>query len=340
MSITGVAALVPLATDEPLGERIGGLIFWPILAVLLGILVWAFVRTRRGPSPRRAAKGAKPVDWTRPESYAEHHTVRWAGDPATFVPRPEHWPLAVAEVFGICSGAPWDRLRLPDTQAAREGIDEAWGIRSRPQLLSRLHWLLREGHRVDFEADVQHFAAMSDDEARALRASARTEDEREAAWRLLQVRADSRGIRSTRFEAWDLVRAAMIARAGYSIGWLTEAETIDTLNLLSAELQRTYSSWQQLGEHFTRARWFWGGTSDAASRSSDAHDESRTQALLAAPTGPWSRVPWQQPVPDSRVLLADALVAEDLVDDVPLDAPTRLARIVDEVVAERLRARL
>lgn len=54
----------------------------------------------------------------------------------------------------------------------------------------------------------------------------------------------------------------MFCRAGYSLGWLSEAETIDTLNLLSAQLQCEHSSWQEIGKHFTLTRWYWGGNSD------------------------------------------------------------------------------
>lgn len=333
-----------VVAEEPRGERLGPVIFWPLLILLLGVIAWSlYRRSRPGQAGAPRAKGSPTPakNWTRPEDYREHHRVVWEADAATFAPTAAHWPLAVAAVFGICTGDPWDRLEFRNLDNPRSGLQEAWGIRSRPQLLSRLHWILREGHRVNYDREVAAWAALDDAAAAEILRQLRggTEEEREAAWRLQQVRDDARGIREVNFEAWDLVRAAMLARAGYSLGWLSEAETVDTLNLLSAQLQRGYSCWQQLGEHFMRARWYWGGGSGLEAQQENAHDSSRQTALLDPQDGPWAHVPWTQPIPDSRVLLADALVAEGLIEEAPLESPTPLARVIDAVVAERLAER-
>ncbi|MEJ1087122.1 DUF1266 domain-containing protein [Microbacterium sp. Mu-80] len=333
-----IAAQLPLVTDEPIGERIGGYLFWGVLILLIGVIVWALRRRRRGPRPSGAAG---KVTWTRTEDYAEHHRVAWQADPGSFVTRPEHWPLAVTAVFGICGGEPWDRLALHNLDVARDGLEEAWGIRSRAQLLSRLHWLLREGHRVGFADEVADGEELDDAEARRVVAGAAgtaSSEVREHAWRLKQVRADARGIRSVVFVAWDLVRAAMLTRAGFSLGWLSEQEADDTLRLISAELQRSYDGWEEMGDHFLRARWFWGGNTSQTSRQNDAHDASRQAALLAPPRRPWSHVPWIMPIPDSRVLLVDAMLREGLIEQVPVHSPTRLAEVLDGVTSERLAA--
>ncbi|WP_162602422.1 DUF1266 domain-containing protein [Nocardioides daejeonensis] len=326
-----------LAAEEPLGERLGPFIFWPLLVLLLGVLVWALAkRSRQGGRARTAGQG---TDWTRPEAYAEHHRVVWSQDPESFTPGPLHWPLAVAAVFGVCSGDPWDELAFRNLDNPREGLTEAWGIRSRPQLLSRLHWILREGHRVDLAEEVAEWSSLDQQTATRLLQESRSqgsEEARERAWRLEQVWVDARGLREVRFEAWDLVRAAMLTRAGYSLGWLTEPEAVDTLHLISAELRHTFTSWEELGDHFLRARWYWASNSDAASRQEDAHDASRQSALLDPARGPWAYVPWAQPIPDSRAMIADAMVADELLVEVPPYSPTRLAEVIDGVTAERL----
>ena len=342
--------LMAVVDEEPIGERIGSLIFWPVLALLVAVIVWAMIKksrqgsgaggrgsAKRGGGPGRGGGSAKT--WTKPEDYREHHRVVWDEDPETFAPADLHWPLAVAAVFGICGGDPWDRLAFANLEEPRSGLQEAWGIRSRGQLLGRVHWLLREGHRVGFAEEIGEWGSLDDSEAARLQTQLRKNaggEAEEQAWRLQQVRANARGIRETRFEAWDLVRAAMLCRAGHSLGWLGEAETVDTLNLLSAQLQREYSGWQELGEHFNRARWYWGGNSDLQSKQEDAHDLSRQEALLDAQRGPWAHVPWSQRIPDSRLLLVDALVDEELVVEAPFSSETPLATIIDRAVAERL----
>lgn len=353
-------ALTPLLaiTEEPLGERIGPLIFWAILALLIAVIVWAMMRRSKpagggsstrepGRSGRPARTGASPKQpktWTRPEDYAEHHRVIWSEDPATFSPNELHWPLAVAAVFGICAGDPWDRLAFRNLENASSGLQEAWGIRSRAQLLSRLHWILREGHRVDFEFEIAQTDSLSEAEAAsfAQRAAADpNESAREQGWRVQQLRSNVRGIREVNFEAWDLVRAAMLTRAGYSLGWLSEDEAVDTLNLISSRLQQSYSSWKALGEHFMTARWLWEGVTGLEAQQSEAHDVSRQSALLDPKRGPWAHVPWSAQITSSRVLLADALVSEGLIDEIETDpyAATPLAVLIDEAIAARLRER-
>lgn len=355
--MNGLTPLVAVA-EEPLGERIGPFIFWAVLVLLLAVLVWAMLRkskpagsagrTRKpGKLGRAGASTNQPKTWTRPEDYAEHHRVVWSEDPATFSPNELHWPLAVAAVFGICTGDPWDRLAFRNLENASSGLQEAWGIRSRAQLLSRLHWILREGHRVDFEFEIAQTGNLSDAEATnfSQRAAADPDESaREQGWRVQQLRSNTRGIREVNFEAWDLVRAAMLTRAGYSLGWLSEAEAVDTLNLVSARLQQSYSSWQQLGEHFMTARWYWEGVTGLEAQQSDAHDFSRQSALLDLQRGPWAHVPWSQQIAPSRLRLADALVSEDLIDETELNtdayAVTPLAALIDEAIAVRLRERL
>lgn len=345
-------------TDEPLGERIGPYIFWAVLALLLATIVWAMLRRskprgtsaagmRRPGKPGRSGTSAnQSKTWTRPEDYAEHHRVVWSEDPTTFSPNDLHWPLAVAAVFGICTGDPWDRLAFHDLENAASGLQEAWGIRSRPQLLSRLHWILREGPRVGFEFEIAQAESLSDAEAAEFsrRAAADSnESVREQGWRVQQLRGNARGIRDANFEAWDLVRAAMLTRAGHSLGWLSEAEAVDTLNLISARLQQSCSSWQELGEHFMTARWFWEGVTGLEAKQSDAHDASRQAARLDPERGPWAHVPWSQRIAPSRVLIADALVAEDLLDESAVEAEpfsaTALAVLIDDAVATRLEQR-
>jgi len=127
----------------------------------------------------------------------------------------------------------------------------------------------------------------------------------------------------------------MLTRAGLSLGWLSEDEALDTFALLSGALQRSYAGWEEMGDHFRRARWFWGGGSGIAALKEDAHDASRQRALLAAPLGPWAHVPWDQPLPGSRLLLVDAMIAEGHALPDPDSSPTPLAEMIDQAVAAR-----
>lgn len=318
---------IALASSAPLGERIGPFVFWGILAVLLAVIVWGILRRR---ARARSRPRTPAVDGTMPEAYADHHTVRWVGSPDEPIADAQSWPLGVTAIFGICAGEPWDRLPLANLDNVREGLVEAWGVRSRPQLLARLAWLLREGHREQFAAAVR-----SGDRLDGTPPVDAPEELREFSWRLRQVRADARGIRQVDFLAWDLMRAAMLTRAGFSLGWLNDAEARDTLNLISTELQSRYASWAQLGDAFRTARWFWAAPEGLEARTQDAHDLSRQRALLDPARGPWPRLRWDQPLPHSRMLLADLLVTEGLVEDDLTPASDSLGQRIDRVIAAR-----
>lgn len=341
--------------EEPLGEKILPFVFWPLLIGLLALIFWTSrVRARKAReaasgAPRRGTKSAaagtntaaaRPrIPETDPRYYRAHHRPIWATSPATFEPSPDSWLLGLTATMGICSGQPWDRLRLENRTDIEPMLREAWGVRSRAQLLSMLHWLLREGHRVAFELDVTTGVNTDPAMIAALARDARSEDQREYAWRLQQANANARGVQAVRFEAWDLARAAMLARAGFSVGWLTEEEAVDTLRLIGREAQSVYESWGAFGNDHTVARWFWGATSGFESRKDDAHDSSRLEALLDEKLGPWAHVPWETPLPASRLLIVDALVNEGLVTEVPMDASTPLAATLDEATAATLERR-
>lgn len=315
---------VPAWLQEPWVEQAMPF-FWPLVVVIVVVYIvvklWRFARAAASEYGSVGVFGKRRG--TDPADYTEHHRVRWHTDPARFTPTPEHWPLGVTAVYGICAGDPWDRLTEGNHEQTRLALVEAWGIRSRPQMLAQIYSLLRTGHRVGFEALVEGIPRTAGDDP-------------ELAWQLAQIEENNRGIRDVRFDAWDLVRAAMLTRSGYALEWLTDSEAVDTLNLISARLQARYASWEEMGDHFLRARWFWNAADGFEGKQNDAHDISRQAALLAPITGPWSRLPWRQSLPASRLLLLDALIREGLVEQVPQYAVTPLAQTLDAALAERL----
>ena len=300
---------------------VGALVFWTILTLLVAVIVWARVKVRR-------VAAAQPG--TTVAQYAERTRAVWACDPSMFTPRPEHWPLAVAAPFSIENRAAWDRLELTKLDGPRRGLADAWSIRSRPELLGQLHALLREGHRVGFADEVTTWSVHD-----PATIDGHDHDTEELRWRAQQVKNNARGIRSVRFEAWDLVRAAMLIRAGLSLGWLTRDEALDTLFLLSPTLHRTYAGWPDLGRHFFTARWYWFSQDGAPMIDEDNYDAGRMRSLTDPVTGPWSHVPWDVTLPPSRLLLVDALIDEGLVPGVAEPARTQLGELIDRAIHDR-----
>jgi hypothetical protein len=285
-----------------------------VVIVAIGLVNWYAMQRRRIRERRAVEEAARAL--------AEHHRPRWNADPATFRPQPRDWSLAVAAPFALCSEMPWDDIRYSDASTMDQVLRDAWGIGSRAQLLSSLAWVYTEGHRAVFQPELRVWSALPAGEAgrleRALtRSASGSRDAAEELWRFHRARADDRRIREVDFLAWDLVRFGMLTRAGVTLGYLTEEEGWDALAMLTDDLHGAYRGWEDLGEQFRLARWYWHGVGGEDEAETDAHDRSR-QAALLGPDGPWRAVPWRMPVPAARGLLADALVDEALV--VPMDA--------------------
>ncbi|GGO67194.1 hypothetical protein GCM10010910_28420 [Microbacterium nanhaiense] len=285
----------------------------PLLYIVLAILiaaaiVAAVVRARR---QARRAHGQAPAD--SPEALAAHHRPRWSPKAEAFGSRPEHWAIALGAPFALCRGADQDVLRFRDAAEERRILAEAWGITDRASMLIGLYDLLTSGHRDRFGAEIAGWGALDEAGARAeeaeLREGAKHSDEgAEDLWRFRRVRANDRGIRSVDFLAWDLVRFAMLARAGATTGYLSDAEATDVLMMIVPDIREHYGSWRELGESFRLGRWYWNSQGGAGEASTDQHDLSRQEALMSEDS-PWARLPWNADVPPSRMLLASALAA-------------------------------
>lgn len=261
------------------------------------------------PEERRIINDAWRFRWDRPEE-------RW-DRPEDFEAEPRHWPLALALPFAFWHQAIWDRLPGVDGNWTRRMLIRDWGIRTRHALLEQLHWLHVAGHRVPFNLERENAAALDEGEAFAveamLEARAGDEEAAERLWRFRRARADDRGIMRVDFTAWDLVRFAMLVRAGTAAGYLTVEEGMDFLLEQVDEMRACYGSWPEVGEHFRVARWYWHSVGGEQERETDVLDMARQQALVLA-MSPWHDVPWDMPVPPAQGRFRDALEAEELLE--------------------------
>lgn len=322
-------AVTPVPTAGPFDWVPAVLVLVGLIALIVGLAIFSKRRKKAD------AEKAEIVALTR------HHTPHWTGDYRTFRAEPRHWGLGVAAPFALCAGEDWDRLRHNDVEAVREGIAEAWGIQGRLTMLRTLYDLLAAGHREQYRLDVERWSALDDADAAAyeklLRGYARDDvSSAEVLWRFRRVRANDRGIREADFLAWDFVRAAMLARAGATAGYLSDAEAEDFHVMIADDLRRHYSSWEELGESFLLGRWFWNSQGGEGERSTDLHDRNRQQVLLGV-DGPWRAVPWDLRLPASRMLFADALAEDAAVFHLEgvAEAPRPWAARLKQEVARR-----
>ena len=281
-------------------------VFGVIATIEISKTIHQKMRLRRDKAASAPHRGEEST-WNE---LTEHHRPVRVSAPDEFTAGPHERLLAICAPYSLCRRDPWDRLTCSDLDGTRTMLSLDWGVCSRADLLSRVHWLITSGHRSGFEAERARWVdtSLAEAERHELRESAESSsDAAETLWRLERMLNNDRDIRNVDFSAWDLVRAAMLTRCGFALGWLTEEETWDTLSILDRGLRERYRSWTQVSESFRLARWYWNSTSGKDEHFNDLHDLNRSLVLLS-PDGPWGIIGWDVETPEPSFLILDDLL--------------------------------
>ncbi|RKS71130.1 uncharacterized protein DUF1266 [Actinomadura pelletieri DSM 43383] len=91
-----------------------------------------------------------------------------------------------------------------------------------------------------------------------------------------------------RFLIWDYGRALMLYRWGHMVGWLTEEYCWERMLPLALDIQRRYSSWQDMATCYLQGRLLWSGGGGNA----QAEYERLIDDLMTDARSPWNLVPW------------------------------------------------
>ena len=313
------------------------LVFFGVIATIeFSKSIHQKIRLRRDKAASAPHRGEEST-WNE---LTEHHRPVRHSEPEEFTAGPHERLLAICAPYSLCRRDPWDRLACSDLDGTRTMLSLDWGVRSRTDLLSRIYWLITSGHRSGFNAERARWVdtSLAEAERHELRESSdSSSDASETLWRLGRMLNNDRDIRNVDFSAWDLVRAAMLTRCGFALGWLTEDETWDTLTILDRGLRERYRSWTQMSESFRLARWYWNSKSGKDEHFNDLHDLNRSLVLLS-PDGPWGIIDWDIDTPEPSFLILDDLLDTGVA--MPLGAgerkrATQWERWVDDQVILR-----
>ena len=239
-----------------------------------------------------------------------YHMIRWHSAPAHLRGTVDGWPVAANAMHSLCRAAPVDVFPFPDRQEEVDMLASWWGISTPSQLRDQLLSLLRTGHRERFNRERRSWTALRGAEEHRVRASlaqaARgNADAAEDFLRFGRVRKNARDLMSIDFLAWDLVRVIMLCRAGLAAGIIGRDEAADTALIASHGLQERFASWQDMGSHYFRGRWYWASEAGIEEALSLQHDEHAQHRLATDPSSPWQVMPWQTPLPAPRYLILD-----------------------------------
>ncbi|MBI5191524.1 MAG: DUF1266 domain-containing protein [Nitrospirae bacterium] len=254
----------------------------PLSLLLIGICSCQFAETRKPEAP-----AATQVPATASETGAKLYG-QLPVPPGT----PEAWGLACSALLTERNRERHDLLagnKSTDSniEIERRVLSSWWGIKSRGDLNKTLKWLEEEGHRADFEKIGRAVAPLSD--SRFAELIKQFEGEVDVVNKLKIAREYYGKLGTKSLIGWDYARYVFLCRKGYLIGYLSEEEAWNRIAMAATTLQRTFGSWEELGENYLIGRSFWSyeQTQHAGSLFRDDY-----QKLLSDPQSPWRLNPW------------------------------------------------
>lgn len=96
----------------------------------------------------------------------------------------------------------------------------------------------------------------------------------------------------SRYLIWDYARVMLLLRCGYMAGWLPEPFCWDRLFMLAMDVQRHYTSWQDMANCYLQGRLMWSGGTAGRQKTF----ERCANNLAADPDSPWNLAPWNLPL--------------------------------------------
>jgi len=206
--------------------------------------------------------------------------------------RPQKWGLAVSGVLAQRNGFSHDLLSLGEknidnVKAQSEMLTRDWDVDSRESLYKTLAWIENEGHRKGFEEGREKVKATSDKEFNTLLEHlSSTNQEAYAILKIVKEYGEKLGDKS--LLGWDYSRYIYLCRAGYTCGYLSEDEAWRLIFPVARKMQKTFSSWDDLGMNYLIGRAFW-----QAKPVSMIDDTAQAYYhLLTSADSPWKTLPW------------------------------------------------
>ncbi len=209
----------------------------------------------------------------------------------------EQFGILLSGIVSCLNGHSLDRMDVEEHVPVLEQqvvsiVRRSWGIDGRKDLLDMIRYLAQEGYILRYQL---YAGAASPEE---LMDEDMDEADREStcrAWRFVQQYKAQ--YHPGFLAGWDVGRAAMLARWGCYLGWITESEAIGILWELSGKAAEHLHSWREFAQSYLFGGLMWKllrGDSSAASYLGYIADAT-TDLLTGQPGsdgGQWRNCPW------------------------------------------------
>lgn len=159
----------------------------------------------------------------------------------------QSFEVLLSSYLSCMNGYPIDSLAVTEDadewQDIQEMLAETWSVRSREELLDRIHELIEAGHTAEYAALMELSSPDS------------LEQEQMNRWTFVQYFKENWPAAMMR--GWDCGRAAMLVRWGATLGWLEEAECWKLLDQTAAQVSNQYDSWNEYGMSYLFGSLYW-----------------------------------------------------------------------------------
>jgi hypothetical protein len=202
------------------------------------------------------------------------------------------WALACPALLTEINHARHDVLwcyNPPDAENVEEekrALKKWWNVSSRSDLFATLAWIENGGHRAHWD---DFRTAFFTGDVRELRERWGDEDS-EIVRRMAIIRTYGRELGGKSLIGWDYCRYIALCRWGVLCSYISQEEAWKTIMPAARLLQRTFSSWSDLGQNYLIGREFW---SLGATEDSGGEYRQNYQKLLTDKSSPWVRIPWK-----------------------------------------------
>ncbi|GAA1444168.1 DUF1266 domain-containing protein [Nocardiopsis tropica] len=228
----------------------------------------------------------------------------------------ERWAAAVAAPFRVALAEPWDVVARPSLRRRyRRLLERQWQVTDRESLLAAVEGLLDELHTsptLDLVVDLRGGVARSrfprDEGGQATGGHVLLTPEQVVRLRAVTGvgEADETVIIGA-YQWWRSVHVIRLVCGGATLDWLSPVETQTLLRRVASDLQRRYSSWQQLSTAFHAGYLLWRDKGVEGDHGGTDRVWAALGLLTEDVRSPWNLLPWDMPL--ERVIPEGGLAA-------------------------------
>lgn len=171
--------------------------------------------------------------------------------------------------------------------AVKKALENSWGIYNRDDYFRILEWLRNEGHTklyrtIESQISPEVFKQMQD----------MVKQGKELPFKVKFVISNKEVLKDKGLIAWDYCRITQVTGWSYVAGYITIEEAYDICMEAARVLQKTYTSWEDMSEHYMKGYEFWS-EQDRNDKTTETYYRSKiNQYILTDEKSPFNTLPW------------------------------------------------